>query len=294
MFTVQSNKYDQSNNLLKKEYFKKDVPHLGMNIFLDNNVFSIQKAGGVSVYWYELVKRMIDAQLNICFLNATINSPNIFERKIDYSNVKKITESSIPPGLLRYLPLRCKLPPKSIFHAGYLRISSQKNIVNIITVHDFAHEKGLSTSFPRRNVNILQKAYGIKNADGIICISENTKNDLLHFYPKVNPGKVKVIYHGISDSFFPLDKTCSLENPFSFDLKEKFILYVGDRKKYKNFKIAVDVIKGLPGYKLVLAGGATMEKEEINLLEGSVKGRYHVIRELEFQLLISCTITQGV
>ena len=73
---------------------------------------------------------------------------------------------------------------------------SKKNI-NFLTIYDFIHEK-----FPHyynesfRNFALKNKENAIKKADHIICISENTKKDLLKYY-KINEKKVSSIHLGV-------------------------------------------------------------------------------------------------
>jgi mannosyltransferase len=252
-----------------------------MQIFLDNIVFSIQRAGGVSVYWYELLQGMCRAGLAVNFLNTKLNPENIFEQQLDYRHHPCIRESWIPSKYLRYLPLQYTLPPNAVFHGGYLRVSPQKNIVNIMTVHDFAHERRIATPFPRGLANTRQKAYGIKRADGIICISDSTRKELLHFYPDTDPAKLRVVYHGIADTFFPLDKTGPSIAELPAAVTAPYILYVGGRNNYKNFNIAVDVITQLPApYKLVIAGGGAWSKQEQQLIEEKIPSRYVIMENV--------------
>lgn len=248
-----------------------------MQIFLDNIIFSIQKAGGVSAYWYELLSGICNSGEAICFLNASPVPKNIFEQKINYHPFNCIRESWIPSKYLRYLPMRYQLPAASVFHAGYLRVSTQKNILNMLTVHDFAHERKLASKFPRGLANTLQKAYGINRADGIICISESTRKELLHFFPAIDPEKVKVIYHGISDDFYPINKQLPARCSLDMDLDKKFILYVGARRNYKNFSMAVKVMELLPpAYQLVIIGGEPWGKKEVQGMQEKIAGRYHI------------------
>ena len=246
-----------------------------MQIFLDNIVFTIQKAGGVSVYWYELLQGICNTGIPVSFLNAGLTSDNIFEQSINYDKHDCIRESWIPHQYLRYLPMRYTLPHASVFHGGYLRVSTQKNIVNILTVHDFAHERKLATRFPRGLVNQKQKAWGIKHADGIICISDSTKRELLHFYPDTDPAKLRVVYHGIADTFYPLEKTCS---PYA----TPYILYIGGRSHYKNFAIALEVMKQLPPhFKLVVTGGEQWSSKALNNIEQIIPGRYEILQTVD-------------
>jgi len=247
-----------------------------MQIFLDNIVFTIQKAGGVSVYWYELLQGICRTGIPVSFMNTGLTPGNIFEQRINYNNYSCIRESWIPHQYLRYLPVRYRLPEKSVFHGGYLRIAKQKNVLNILTVHDFAHERKLATRFPRGLANIRQKAYGIKRADGIICISDSTRQELMHFYPDTDPAKIRVIHHGIADDFREVMKNKT----------EPYVLYVGARANYKNFDIALATMKLLPpSYKLVAAGGGPWSKQEMQAIEAAIPGRYKILQTVDIQQL---------
>lgn len=248
-----------------------------MRIYLDNIVFSIQQAGGVSAYWLELLKGICRSGLPVYLLNTNHASTNVFEQQIAYQHWPCIRESILPRSVLRYLPLRYRLPARAVFHGGYLRVSPQKDVLNILTVHDFAHERKLSSPFPRGLVNIRQKAYGIRKADGIICISDSTRQELLHFYPQTDPAKVTVIHHGISDDFYPHVMTAPPGMPARLT-QQPFILYVGGRSHYKNFAAAVEAIALLPqAYRLVAAGGGPLTKTETALLQHRIPGRYQLL-----------------
>lgn len=242
-----------------------------MNIFLDNNVFSIQTAGGVSVYWYELVRRLCrQPELDVTFLNAHQHTHNILEKDLDYTARRCLRESSLPQGILRYLPLQCRLPTPSIFHSGYMRTTPQPGVLNILTVHDFSHERRLASTWPRSEANIRLKARGIARADGIICVSNNTRRDLLHFYPRTDPEKVRVILHGIGDTFHP-----EVSGDLPPSIRKPYLLYVGGRRHYKQFHLAVKAMQYLkPSLKLVIAGGEPMTRAEGRLLEDMIPNRY--------------------
>ncbi len=85
----------------------------------------------------------------------------------------------MPIKLVRYLSFQKRLPQDTIFHSSYYRISNQKDVANIVTVYDFTYENyrsGLA-----RYVHSWQKKRAINKTDGIICISNSTKQDLLKF-----------------------------------------------------------------------------------------------------------------
>ena len=51
-------------------------------ITLDNIIYSLQRAGGISVYWTELLSRMIRDDYNLYFHENTNVGNNIFRKKL--------------------------------------------------------------------------------------------------------------------------------------------------------------------------------------------------------------------
>lgn len=231
-----------------------------MLIYYDNIIYSLQKAGGISLYWNKLTSRLLSMHEGIFFYEYP--NDNIFNKEIN--NLKR--ESSFSYKLLRYLNFQKKIEKGSVFHSSYYRISKQKNIVNITTVHDFTYEYFVGGI--KKFVHSLQKANAINNSDGIICISENTKKDLIKFYPNIDEDKIQVIYNGVSDEFHQLSNpSLHLTDMFSVLKNEKYILYIGDRSSYKNFDIAVDTVNQLQNYQLVIVGGKTLKDKEKMLIK---------------------------
>jgi glycosyltransferase involved in cell wall biosynthesis len=128
-----------------------------------------------------------------------------------------------------------------------------------ITIHDFIPEKlgwlGI------RNPHIGKKAL-CKSADLIICVSQQTAQDLDEHYG-ISDSRVHVIRHGVDDSFLTLTpkKLEALNTPR--------ILYVGHRRGYKNFDILVQAIRilrdGFPQFKLDIAGSG-LDNSEVTFL----------------------------
>lgn len=239
-----------------------------MKIIYDNIIFFLQKAGGISIYWAELIKRL-KYKKNIVFYES--ENQNIFRKEID---IKTQKESSFDLRFLRYLPFMKKLSSKSVFHSSYYRVSLKKDVVNITTVHDFTYEyfrSGLA-----KYIHIWQKGFAIKKSDGIICVSENTKNDLMKFYPMIEKSKIKVIYNGVGEEFIKLEKpNFFLINKFEILKDKKYILYIGDRSNYKNFDIAIEVINELKDFYLVVIGGKDFEDGEKEKIKNIKNRIYH-------------------
>jgi len=244
-----------------------------MHIIYDNVIFSLQKAGGISIYWAELIKRILKKE-NVTFYES--KNENIFGNEL---NIKTQKESCVSIRLLRYLPFMKKLSKKSIFHSSYYRVSLQKDVINITTVYDFTYEyfrSGLA-----RYIHIWQKGFAIKRSDGIICISKNTKKDLMKFYPGITESKIKVIYIGAGEEFKKLENQNEyLINEFEVLKDKKYILYIGDRSSYKNFDIAVEVLKKLSEYSFVIVGGKDFSQHALNNME-RVKNRIFHFKNID-------------
>ena len=204
-----------------------------IQIGLDNIIFSLQKAGGASVVWQQHLERLSrDKEFQCRFLEYDNAELNFFRQQLYIDkNLIDIKKSQFF-FLIRYLNLNAKTSEKYIFHSSHYRIEKGKNVINVTTVHDFTYEhfiKGLS-----QKVHSWQKNLAINNSNGIICVSESTKRDLLRFLPHINENKIRVIYNGVDDGFK------LLENDFVFNKKHDFedynyVLYVGDRRtSYKN------------------------------------------------------------
>jgi glycosyltransferase involved in cell wall biosynthesis len=241
-----------------------------MNLILDNIIFSLQKSGGISLYWSELIKRLSRETFSVTFIQNQGTQSNIFYQE-SRMNSDKVYAQSGPLKIKRYLPIRFDSPQSSLFHSSYYRRLSP-HIPSIQTVHDFTYEKLFSG--PKKWVHALQKRKAVMDAQGVICVSEHTKKDLLNFYPDLSPSRVRVIPLGVS-GFSPLPE-CKQVNGVSLCDDLPYILFVGDRSFYKNFWMLVDALCRLPKYRLVIAGGAPLTDREKAQLESRIPNRYEM------------------
>lgn len=219
-------------------------------IYIDNVIFYLQNAGGVSVVWKEFISRLCKDRIkNVAYLNYNRENANIFYKCLLIPAKNIIHLKLYILSIQRYLPIRLPhIKEKFIFHSSYYRYSSNPNAINITTVHDFTYEYFVNNVFAK--LHIWQKYKAIRKSKYIICISENTKKDLLKFLPDIDPLKIRVIYNGVSNDYHPL--LINEVSSYTF-LDEKYILFVGARGKYKNFKFVVESLSHYT-YKLVIVG----------------------------------------
>lgn len=243
-----------------------------MKIVIDNIIFSIQKSGGVSIVWYEFIKRILIKKYDLTFIEYKNTKNNIFGRKLNLSKYKLVYPKYLVFKIERYrnLYFRRKKNDRFIFHSSYYRTCLNKQAINITTVHDFTYE--YFSNGIKKYIHCWQKHRAIKKSDYIICISENTRSDLHKFVSGIDDSRIKVIYNGVSNEYFPMKSNEFLKplNPFR---PYSFVLFVGGRGTYKNFELAVKAVAETE-LNLIIVGAPLTKKESLFLENKMDKSRY--------------------
>jgi len=235
-----------------------------MRVIFDNEIFLIQKYGGATRYFYELIRRLPANDIAVLlymgrFINeyGLENHSNDFAvfsgRKIRYVPKTKLISRMIQKPLFEKFAAGQDF---DLLHQTYFNdINIPKQFKRVITIHDFTHEK-LGENFSGLDKTVEQKKKAIEKSDGIICVSESTKNDLMSMYDTAGK-KIKVVYHGNSLRY---------EDPGKPIIERPYLLYVGDRRAYKNFGIMTELFslnRNLAdNYALVCCGGGPFTKQE--------------------------------
>lgn len=231
-----------------------------MNVIFDNIIFSLQRNGGISVVWNELLKRALqDERFGKTILDY--KSDNIYRGQLHIPH-KQLVEPAWK-WMERYRQPSYPAPQHSLFHSSYFRILRQPTIKNITTVHDLTYHyyrSGLA-----KRVHLTQEQQAVTASEGIICISESTRRDLLNFYPHLREDRIKVINNGVSEVY----RRVEVDSVTPFE-KGSFLIYVGNREAaYKNYSVAIQVAS-LTHMPLVVVGAEldNSEREQLNTLLG--------------------------
>lgn len=242
-----------------------------MGVLFDSIIYDLQSHGGVSVYYSELLQRIVkDADSgDNRYLSFGVDS----KQKLDSFGVDNIL-SYTPRVLERYRDVDLSIfsMKNSVFHSSYYRLPVDSKTPVITTVHDFTYEKFVK-GIPLW-VHSWQKKRAVKRSDLIICVSNNTAQDLMT-YCNVPENKIRVVYNGVSSNYVPLGTI----------LREEKIVFVGARGGYKNFHLAVKAIQHMPDVALSIVGGGELKQSEIQLLENSIPGRYKWLGRLSDEQL---------
>jgi glycosyltransferase involved in cell wall biosynthesis len=242
-----------------------------MKILYDHQIFTLQKYGGISRYFSNIIENITllglhDVKMSLFISENEYNKygykPNCIPT-LDFKGKSKLY------NFVNNINTKKDLLIKNfdVFHPTfydtyYLNLLDTKPFV--LTVHDMTDE--LVVDRDQKSRVILQKKMLIKKAKKIIAVSKNTKNDIIKIYPDINPDKIVVSYHATTLSNFDLKlKNLEIRN------RGRYILFVGNRDGYKNFLMFVrEIATILLSYEdvyLVCAGGGVFNMKELLLLK---------------------------
>lgn len=234
-----------------------------MKIFIDGIIFSLQRYGGISVYFLELLSHLKYKHVEFELMVSS-------DCALDFSQWSQV--DAITYHKKRFLERYRDSLLKSnvgIFHSSYYRVPSCRGLKTVVTVHDFVYEKYISGF--KKTIHSIQKNKAIKSADAIICISESTHADLLDFVGVSSDQQVHVIHNGVSSDFRPVHKKLPIHRPY--------LLYVGARSGYKNFQLLLAALKILPEFDLICVGGGKFKSDELKQCDSQTFMR---IKALDF------------
>lgn len=144
---------------------------------------------------------------------------------------------------------------------------AKTGIKSVVTIHDLIFER-YPAHYGIINKLIHRKKirYACANADAVIAISEQTKNDLLKFY-NVPAEKICVCYQSC-DAIFSVRKSEEEKAAIKtkYNLPDQFYLSVGSVTERKNLLTvckALNRLKDVQQVPLVVIGGGKKYKEEI-------------------------------
>ncbi len=116
------------------------------------------------------------------------------------------------------------------------------SIPQIVTVHDLIPLKYPELSPKWQYYYRYVVPFILKRSQKIICISQHTKKDLIENY-QLNPESIEVVYLGFDRELFSPKPNPDILQKYSLD---KYLLYVGDMRFYKNLGRCLEAFDRLP------------------------------------------------
>lgn len=196
-----------------------------------------QKVGGVSRYFYEVCSRLRhthDLSFILKFSENLYFGENLVPIKKFMGDYNFIGKNRIVNYLqLKYTKNKIENSHFDLIHhtGEFPQLFDFVKIPVVMTVHDMIPE----IFYPNQKKRIQDRKICIEKSAAIICVSNNTKEDLLKIYPNINSKKVFVVHHGVSESKYQ----------YFEQTNNRFILYVGSRYQYKNFIFFIESVAEL-------------------------------------------------
>lgn len=255
-----------------------------MRVAFDQQIFQNQVFGGISRYFCRLVENLLNSE----DIEAKIFCP-IYRNHYLSTLPKYMVSGWLAPDIpktnrLRLMinsivtPIKIKNYQPDIVHETYYSDTPVKvlNSSRVITVYDMIHERMPHLYSNNPISKIKQRA--IERADHVICISENTRYDLIELF-NIPSHKVTVIHLGFdqifSNSIEQDDKILNLE------IGKPYILYVGSRRTYKNFSALVNAYSSSvwlrDNFNVICFGGEKYSMQDDELIRKNMLSSDQVI-----------------
>jgi glycosyltransferase involved in cell wall biosynthesis len=255
-------------------------------IVYDYQVFSFQKYGGVSRYFYEIssrIARMSDRDVRIIaplyiseYFNGSPRSNQLI-RGFKINKPQKISSKSTQKSIPKVINPRDIINQQisnilisgydpDIIHETYYtsKYIGNKKQKRVTTVHDMIHEKFSSSLDPTNELSRI-KAAAIERADHVFCNSENTKKDLIEILG-TDEKKISTIYHAYTPN-----NILDTDIKYIPQIEKPYLLYVGERSNYKNFSRLLEVYnnnqKLRQDFQLVCFGGEEFSSTEATQIQ---------------------------
>lgn len=237
-------------------------------VLFTNHIFQNQVYGGISLYFSKLFSKM-GVETECIFTGLHINE--FINKSIGFKvpNLKYTSRirSSINDCLLKAYIRKVK---PELIHYTYFTENIIKNIPKIFTVYDMTVEQYPELFFDSAKQTHV-KRISCEKADHIISISHSTKHDLVNMFG-IDSDKISVIHLG-AEYITPIDCPLITEKPF--------ILYVGSRYEYKNFKPLLQAYsrsKSKDDFDLVCFGPSKLNTDELKLIHDlNISGSVHQV-----------------
>ena len=239
-----------------------------MRIGIDASSAVVEHKTGVAKYIFRMIEHLEDLDSENEYV-VLYHLPRIFyrpgrweKRKYFYRPKKETTKVQVFQEPL-YIGGGIDL-----FHGADGHVPRFHRPKLVATIHDvyplISHD--ISTEKYRQK---KKRHYGrvARRADKIICVSESTRRDFVHFFPEAE-SKLSVIYEGVDEQFYPRSAEEVDRVKKKYGLHSDYILYVGWITKRKNVLRMFEAFRHAQGQldedlQFLAAGRLSFGQEEI-------------------------------
>lgn len=245
-----------------------------MRIVYDGQIYSFQRAGGINRY-FERIISLLPLSFEPTLL--AFNGPS--ENWPAHPNLKIVQAPLFAPrGVARrlarpYFRARVQQLKPDLVHPTFYHTLAEKSLENyrcpvVFTVYDFIVDI-FSSQLPHAHAEVARQKQAILAANAILCISNNTKKDLLERFPHLESRVTVTPLAGDLDISISYGLQKVPERPY--------FLFVGSRAPYKNFDgllRAFSSVAQTVGDIALAVVGAPLDNREKSLVESLQLGAH--------------------
>jgi glycosyltransferase involved in cell wall biosynthesis len=221
---------------------------------------------GIARYWRELISNLDqlailqEEKVKAVFLcRTTYPTPSNFKR-VEFPAF----DFRYPAGDRKLISAFCKSERVDLFVSSYYTFST--NSANLVLVYDLIPEE---FGFGRMNRGWMERELAIQAASSYFTISQNSRKDLIKFYPHTRDFHIGVGYPGVNSQLL-LSEQPSFSKEKNQD--SRYFVCIGSRYGeggYKNGKLLTDALNLIDSreinFELYFIGGEPLTAEELNV-----------------------------
>jgi glycosyltransferase involved in cell wall biosynthesis len=242
-----------------------------MKVAFDHQIFSQQRYGGISRYFFELASRLPSETVS----EVSVIAPLHINHYLAADSARRFTRGRYVPYTFSAIPYvvelvnRIAVPlawtgkkPDIVHETFFATRPVGRARRRVVTVHDMIVEL-FAEEFDGAEHAIAAKQAAVHRADHIICVSERTRQDLVRLLG-VDVERTSVVYHGYS-----MNAGMNAAMPAKNE-SGRSLLYVGNRAGYKNFRALLQGYASSPilkDFELIAFGGPRLTPDEQSELD---------------------------
>jgi glycosyltransferase involved in cell wall biosynthesis len=255
-------------------------------VLFDSQAFVMQSRGGISRYHHELAvalarrerwRPLVHAGVHFAELPPASVLPRVglsvhLRREARGTRlVGAVNRLLVPARRIR------RWPPRCVYHATlYDRraIDRLADLPLVLTLHDLIQERWPEVTTPQQ---LADRAAAIARADGIVCVSQATRDALVERFPEAAE-KSAVALLGLPSYAVAEDPPVAPPPATS----RPYVVYVGKRGSYKNFDVIVRALPLTdPDLRVVAVGGGPLSERLLaELADLGVSGRLEHVADV--------------
>jgi glycosyltransferase involved in cell wall biosynthesis len=246
-----------------------------VRVAFDEQIFLLQRLGGVSKYFVELI-RAIESISSTTEVELPFRG--VWNEHALEAWPRRFRRASGPGAPYPQLALaavrpRRRDPSVGVVHHTFYQsrfLRDYPDTPKVVTVHDMIPEL-LQARGRFGNPHMAKREY-VRRASLVIYVSQSARDDLGRLYGSPDAPEV-VIHHGVDERF-------RAGGPRPRGFPDRYLLFVGRRDGYKDFRTAAQafaaVAPDVADLELVCVGGGAMSEQELAREGlGTLRGRVH-------------------